>query len=329
MNLTFSHPWLLTALLLAPLPLLRHGLRVFVHPGLVHVPGDLPSRVLFGALRLIATAALALLIVAAAGPYADGGSVRHVGTGAQIVLVFDRSGSMSENLSRGADGEAAQEDHHEAKIAAARRLLLDFMGRRKGDMFGVVAFASSPIGAAPLTDDREMTQAALASAEARSMGFTSLARALGMALDYFRGRPYTAARVILLVSDGGAEIRKADAELLRSLFAQRRASLIWIYTRGEREPSVLDGTTDASFSQSLSMHEYFAGLGVPYQLLEATSSESLRSAVREVGSLTNLPTYYEEHLPRRDLAPPLYTAALLLLALLLAAKGLELRQWSR
>ncbi len=325
MTLAFSYPWLLPALALALLPLLLHRLRTFAHPGLVYLHVDLPSQLLRWGLRLAAAATLALLIVAAAGPYAEGGSVTQVGRGAQIVVVFDRSGSMSEDLS----GSWEHDDNkHESKIAAARRLLLDFMRQRKGDMFGMVAFGSSPISVAPLSEDRQMAEAALASAEARSMGFTSVGRALAMALDYFKERPYTAARLILLVSDGGAEIGKADGDLLQNLFMQHRASLIWIYTRGAREPSVIDDPARGSSSQSLSMHQYFSQLGVPYQVFEATSPEALQRAIDQVGTLTNLPTHYQEQLPRRDLAAPLYTAAMVFLLLLAAAKSFELRAWS-
>lgn len=329
MSLGLAQPWLL---LLAPLALWllwRQSLPQHAHPGLSFLPVDPASRLMFAALRVMAATAFIALILAAAGPYAEGGSIVHTGNGAQIVLVFDRSGSMSEDLSDGREAGAPGEAPHEAKIVAARRLLLDFMQQRRGDMFGVVAFASSPIAAAPLTDDREMTQAALASAQARSLGFTALARALALALDEFRDLPYTASRVLLLVSDGGAQIAREDGERLRRLFAERRASLIWIYTRGEREPSLRDGTTDINFSQSQSMHDYFAKLDVPYQLLEATSSQGMREAVAQVARMTNLPTHYLEHLPRRDLAPYLYSGAALLLLLLCLAKSLELETWPR
>jgi mxaC protein len=320
-GLSFTDPWLLPALLLALLPLIFHGVRRHAHPSLIDIPIDWPSRWLQIGLRVLAASTLALLIIAAAGPYAGGGSVSHVGSGAQIVVVFDRSGSMSETMASGFDDTRKGE----SKIVAARRILLEFMRQRRGDMFGIVAFGSTPIGVAPLSDDRPMAEAALKSAEARSMGFTSIGRALGMALDYFRDRPYTAARMILLVSDGGAAIPPADRELLQSLFSSRRASLIWLYTRGAREPSVIDGA--ANSSQSLSMHQFFSQLGVPYQVMEATSTADVQSAIDQVGRLTNLPTRYQEQLPRRDLATPLYSLALLMLALLVGAKLAEVRSW--
>ena len=229
---------------------------------------------------------------------------------------------MSEPMIGANDPEA----RHEAKIAAARRVLLDFMQRRPGDTFGMTTFNASPIGASPLSDDRELVQASLASAEARSEGYTAPASALALALDYFRDRAMTASRVVLLVSDGGATIKEGSRETLKALFAERHASLIWIYTRGEDEPSIRAPRRGAD-TDSLSLHEFFGSMGAPYEMFEVTSPAGLEHAVGEVGRLTNLPTRYEERLPRRDLAAPLFAIALGGLVLLIAARAMEVREW--
>lgn len=331
MSLEFAHPWLLPALLLAVLPLLRHGLREFAYPSLAGWPRDLASRAMAVGLRLLASLAVALLVLAAAGPYLDGGSVTRVGRGAQIVIVFDRSGSMSESLAASFEDEIAQETR-ESKVSAARRLLLEFMRQRAGDLFGMVAFGSSPIAVAPLTEDRAVAEAAVASAEVRSFGFTQVGRALAMALDYFRDRPFTGSRLILLISDGGADIGTEDRRRLEALFQARRASLVWIYTRGAREESVIqDANADLDLrgaSQSYSMHRFFSLAGIPYQVFEATNAEGLQRAIAEVGRMTHLPTRYEERLPRRDLAQPLFTLSLALIAMLIGSRLFELRTWS-
>jgi mxaC protein len=229
---------------------------------------------------------------------------------------------MSEPLI-GSNGEGGSQ---EAKINAARRVLLAFMQRRPGDTFGMTTFNASPIGASPLSDDRELVQASLASAEARSEGYTAPASALALALDYFRDRAMTASRVVLLVSDGGATIKEDSRAKLKALFAERHASLVWIYTRGEDEPSIRAPRHGAD-TESLSLHEFFGSMGTPYEMLEVTSPEGLEHAVAEIGRMTNLPTRYEERLPRRDLAAPLFMLALGGLVLLIAARAMEVRQW--
>ncbi|HSE11091.1 MAG TPA: vWA domain-containing protein [Rudaea sp.] len=325
-HLHWTYAWALWALPLALLPLFNYGARTFAYPALVEWPPDLPSRVAQILLRLTGALTLAALVVASAAPYLEGGTQTLSGTGAEIVIVLDRSGSMSEPLiGTGDAGSIRGETHVESKIEAARRILLAFMRRRPGDTFGMVTFNASPIGVAPLGEDRGLVESALISAEARSEGYTAPARALGLALDYFRDRQLTASRVVLLVSDGGATISSENRAKLTDLFAARHASLIWIYTRGEQEPSVRVPQQFAS--ESLSMHEFFESLGSPYQMFEVTSAEGLERAVAEVGRLTNLPTRYEEHLPRKDLAAPLFGLALLCIVALIGARLLEVQTW--
>ncbi len=326
--LHFLKPELLWGLPLALLPLLGHGVRRFDFPGLEDWPRDRWSEAMRIGLRVLGCLTLACLLVAAAGPFTEGGTVSRKGEGAEIVVVLDRSGSMSESLAGTVSTQVLPglktPEGFVSKISAARKTLEEFMRLREADTFGLVVFNSSPISVAPLTGDRELTHAALQSAEARSVGFTSMARALGMGLDYFRERPLTATRLILLVSDGDAIIEGKDRDYLQQQFQHIQAQLIWIYVRGDREPSIMTGETD---SASLSMHRAFGGMGMPYQAFEVTDAAGLQKAVNEVGRLTNQPTRYEYHLPRRDLAPPFYLAALLLLGALAWTKRQEITAW--
>jgi len=286
----FDHPELLWALPLALLPLWRAGPAIFDHADLAGWPHDPASRRIDIGLRLLASMTTLLLLLAAATPWLEGGTRIEVGRGAEIVVVFDRSGSMSEPLV----GEDVDDPDAESKIAAARRVLLGFMGQRPGDAFGLVVFNASPISVAPLGENREILRAALRSAETRSMGFTALGRALGLALEDYRGRPVTGARLVLLVSDGGAVIEPASA-----------------------------ASTD-----SLGMHRLFESLGVPYQVFEVSSAAGLERAVRTVAGLTNLPTRYNRRLPRHDLAAPLYVCAGLGFAMMILARAMEVRTWA-
>jgi len=325
-HLHWTYAWALWLLPLALLPLFNFGARTFAFPTISDWPRDVASALLQLSLRIVGALTLLALIVASAAPYLEGGTQILSGTGAEIVIVLDRSGSMSEPLiGMGDAGSIRGETHAESKIESARKILLAFMQRRPGDTFGMVTFNASPIGVAPLSEDRALVESALVSAEARSEGYTAPARALGLALDYFRDRPFTAARVVLLVSDGGATINSENRAKLTDLFAARRASLIWIYTRGEQEPSIRVPQKFAS--ESLSMHEFFESLGSPYQMFEVTNPEGLARAAAEVGRLTNLPTRYEQHLPRKDLAGPLFGLALLCILALVAARLLELQTW--
>jgi mxaC protein len=344
-NLHFSKPELLWLLPLALLPLISHGVRQFSFPGLEDWPRDTASTLMRWGIRALAVLLLATLVVAAAAPYSEGGTATRVGEGAEIVVVLDRSGSMSEGLKgrdyNRQDAEAGKSDtHFLSKIEAARAVLRKFMQQRPADTFGVVAFNASPISVAPLSNDRELAEAALLSAQSQSTGFTALGRALGLALDYFEGRPYTATRLILLVSDGDAVIEGEDQEILRNEFRRQRAQLMWIYVRGERELSILDSVIAgdneiitnndkiyAAKKQSASMHSVFQQLGMPYQAFEVDSEEGFKNAIAAVASATNKPTRYEYRLPRQDYAVYGYTLALVLLAVLYWVKQAEIHAW--
>jgi mxaC protein len=343
--LHFLKPELLWLLPLAVLPLLSHGVKQFSYPSLMDWPKDVASLNLRWAIQAIAALVIISLVIAAAAPFTEGGTESRVGLGAEIVVVLDRSGSMSEGL-KGRDynrqsAEAGESDaHFLSKIEAARAVLLRFMQQRPADTFGIVAFNASPISVAPLSSDRALAEAALLSAQSQSTGFTALGRALALALDYFEGRPYTASRLILLVSDGDAVIEGEDQEILKQAFIRQRAKLMWIYVRGEREQSILDtviagdneiitaqDTAYAARQQMASMHQVFSQLGMPYQAFEVDSEQGLNNAIQAVSNATNQPTRYEYRLPRKHYAHYLYMFAMVLMGLLVWIKQQEMVVW--
>ena len=85
--------WLLP---LALLPWITYGIKHFATPGLEDWPHDKASEWLRWGIRGLASVLIALLIIAAAGPYTEGGTETGVGVGAEIVVVLDRSGGMIE-----------------------------------------------------------------------------------------------------------------------------------------------------------------------------------------------------------------------------------------
>jgi mxaC protein len=163
--LHFYKPELLWLLPLTLLPFISHGIKTFKFPGLEDWPHDLTSNWLRWGVRAIASLTLATLILAAAAPFTEGGTDSRVGVGAEIVIVLDRSGSMSEGLKHHDD---AKDSAFISKIEAARKVLLKFMLQRPADTFGVVAFNAAPISVAPLSSDRDLAKAALLSAQSQS-----------------------------------------------------------------------------------------------------------------------------------------------------------------
>lgn len=347
-HLHFVYPHFLWLMLAAILPFIGHGIRLQSYAALHDWPADRFSAVMRWMLRGLAALALLALALAVATPYTEGGSVEKIGKGAEIVVVLDRSGSMSEGLKGHEQGRQSQNDAQPqptvpflSKIEAARTVLLKLMQARSADTFGVVAFNAAPISVAPLSSDRALAEAALRSAQSQSTGFTARNRALALGLDYFANRPYTATRLILLVSDGDAVIEPDDQKVLRQLFQQYRAQLVWIYVRGEREQSILDTViagdnevedpiVEAALAKqaSASMHSVFQQLGMPYQAFEVDDAAGLNLAIQAVANATNKPTRYQYRLPRQDYAGGCYVLSALLMAVLFLLKRQELGQWA-
>lgn len=326
MSLGVLHPLALTLLPLAALPWFRRGQAAVTCSSLALIPEDPWSEVIDRGLRIAACLVFFCLIVAMSGPYRREQVVERIGTGAHIVLLLDRSSSMNENFTGRYLGARATE----SKSAMARKLLSEFVERRRHDLFGMVAFAAAPIYVLPLTEDKAAVQAAIAAAGGRGHGVTHIAPGLAMALDFFAQTPRRGSRIILLVSDGAARIDDETRDRLRQTFRETETTLYWIYLRNptsapltERPANPNEMTTPEYF-----LNAYFESLDIPYRAFEAENPNAMEKAIAEVERLENLPLPYQERRPREDLAGGFYGAALVLMLLLLAGRALEIPSWN-
>ena len=320
--------WVLWCLPLTIIPLVLHGQQVFTYPSIAALPVDPASQWFDRMLKLLAVVTISALLLGASGLHLKQSEIERVGHGAHIMIVLDRSASMNDDFA----GRyiSAEKDKALSKSVVARDVIAQFIESRKQDLVGLVTFSTSPVFVVPLTHDQPALKAALASAEAKGMGFTAIARGLGMALDYFKGKPVTGARLLLLVSDGGAHMDSQTQDQIRNWFVKEQVSLAWIYIRGVNSPSIFiepgEGD-DAASAPEYFLHEYFKTLGVPYKAYEAENPVALKAAMEDVGRLHNLPSHYFEKQPRYDLAGWCYALALLAMGALIAIKRMEVRQW--
>lgn len=322
----FTNPWWLTLLPMALMPFIRPGQNRHPYPGLIILPEDKTSARIQTAQRLLASLLLMALVLAITDPFLKSQTIEKTGFGAHIALAIDRSSSMNENFS----GQYLGGNAHETKSAAARKILLEFVTRRKEDLYAVTSFSTAPAHVLSLTDDREAVKAAIRAIGLRGSGNTNIAPGLAMALEQFRDKPISGARVILLVSDGAAQIDPDVQDRLRQDFQDLNVRLYWIYLRNPRGVSLfnppkrnLSETTAPEFF----IHQYFQSLGVPYHAFEADNPRALAEAVAEVGQLENQPLQYQQHLPRRPLAQFGYGLAFILGLPLVLLKALEISQW--
>jgi hypothetical protein len=202
------------------------------------LPEDWLSDWIGRGLRTLACLCMASIVIALAAPYRAEMRVEQFAPGAEIVLLLDRSRSMDQPFA--ADARSSWfGGRSEAKAAVAQRLLSQFAARRTHDRIGMVVFSTLPIPIIGLTRNGDLAQAAIrASSLGRGLAETDLGRGLIEALSYFEGRPYAGSRVILLVSDGGAELDANTRARIAWLMKRDHVTLDWLYLRSFHSPGL-------------------------------------------------------------------------------------------
>jgi len=299
-----------------------------VHGWLELVPPDRLSRWLERALRLAGALALAALVLGVSGLHRPGYQVERIGRGAHMVLLVDRSRSMDQPFGEGYVRALSRSDAP-SKGRIARGLLADFVARRENDLFGMVAFSTFPIPLLQLTGNHDIVQASIAAGNiGRGLSETDIGAGLERALDFFEDVPYTGSRIVVLVSDGAAELDQSTRLRLINMMNRLRVSLYWIYIRSAHGPRIFDAPeAGAELPPERLLHAFFSDMGAPYKAYTAASPQALEQAISDVARLQNLPLRYHEQRPREDLSGVCFALALSLLGLLVTAKLLELRRW--
>lgn len=331
MSLDVLHPWVLALLSLCLLPLLRHGQKILTYSSLTLMPKDLLSDCLGIAIRIAGALAVGALVLGLSGPFRPAQTVQRLGTGAQIVLLLDRSRSMDEPFAGRRYLRALETGQMESKGEIARRLLSKFVASRDKDMFSVVVFSTFPIEILPLTPRHEIIQAAVdAGRYGRGLAETNIAAGLISALDYFAGRPYTGSRLVILLSDGAGELDRPSRREIEELMKRYRVGLYWIYIRSHNSPKILEETEDQivqGLSPERTLHRFFTEMDAPYRAYSAENPEALQRAIDDVGRLQNLPNWYDEVIPKQEMSAPCYLVALAFTVLLVVARLWEIRSW--
>lgn len=317
-----DRPAVLALLLLALLPLLATPLRRGGVPAITVVPDDRLSLVIGAALRLAGMIAILALVLGIAGLHRREQSIEREGTGAHLVLLFDRSSSMDNSFA-----DRAPTGDQESKSAAAKRLLTDFVARRPYDRIAVAAFSTSPMPVLPLTDHHGVVDAAIAAIDRPGLAFTDVGRGLALAFSYFDNDADESSRAVLLVSDGAALIDRRVQEALRDAVARTPVHLYWLFLRSRGSKGIFEvppaGEDTPQANPERHLHLFLQSLGMPYRAFEATSPEAVGQAIAEIDRQETRPIRYFERVPRRDLARPAFTVAACSIALLVEAKLAE------
>jgi mxaC protein len=320
--IVFEQRELLWLLPLALLPLLPSAHRAQArHATLRWVAPDALSRWTGRLLRLCAAAAIAALVVVLAAPRAPETTVDTVGRGAEIVVLLDRSLSMDQPFGR--PSNAVLDLTGTTKAQVAQRLISEFAARRADDLFGLVLFSSFPLPVLPFTQDQAAIQGAIgATGTSRALADTDVGLGLLAASRYFDGREYSGSRVVVLVSDGGAQLDPVTRGRIAEAYARNRIALYWMYIRSRFGAGLSIGQPYAPADDAIperALDRFFRSLKTPYRVYEAQDADALQRAIADVGRLESAPLQLRELRAGADLRGwPLALALLAAAALALA-----------
>ncbi|MDP0562220.1 MAG: VWA domain-containing protein [Candidatus Endonucleobacter sp. (ex Gigantidas childressi)] len=136
-----------------------------------------------------------LLLLTASQPKWLGEPIQLKGSGRDLMLAVDLSGSMEIR-------DMAINHQEVNRLTATKWVLSDFIERRKGDRIGLILFGSQAYLQAPLTFDRKTVQTLMDEADIGMAGNkTAIGDALGLAVKHLRTRPEDS-RVLILLTDG-------------------------------------------------------------------------------------------------------------------------------
>lgn len=323
----FDSPLFLLLLPLALLPLLRRRRDSLSFPNVGWLPDDSLGRQLQISWQLLAALCMAFVILGLAKPGRSETRIEHIGRGAEISILLDRSSSMDAFIRRGlvTAGEALSEMR--SKNDDVRKALSWMLNRRPHNRYALTLFNTVPIRVAPFGDDVAIVQAGIdASDIGRGPNKTNMGEGLLAVIEGFEGRSYTGSRVILLVSDGGARLDEAMRTKIRMGLARNRINLYFIYIQSDPNSPNLElvGPDAKATADEVALHNFFAGLDIEYRVFQADDPESMAAAISHIDQLQNLPLVYYERVPRLDYSQFCFVVALVCCSLLLALSASKL-----
>jgi Ca-activated chloride channel family protein len=229
-KLEFQYPWLLALLALLPVYVIwlirSRGLSSIKFPSaeLARAAGASTRAVAGRLLQFLRVSAVALCVIALAGPRFANDHTETQASGVDIMLVMDLSWSMMALDMGGRDERISRFD-------IASSVLRDFIRKRPSDRLGLVVFSAAPYLASPLTLNHDWLISNMDRLHVgiiRELG-TAIGDATAAGAKRLRALKDSKSRIIILLTDG--DNNRGELEPLPA--AQMAAALgIKIYTIG-------------------------------------------------------------------------------------------------
>jgi Ca-activated chloride channel homolog len=207
----FQYPWVLALLGLLPVYALLRGeagklsALKFSSADIARAAGAKARAAAGRFLFFLRLLAVALGIVALAGPRLANYHVETETPGIDIMLVLDLSWSM-EAIDMGKPAEKL------SRFAIASGVLKDFVQKRPNDRIGLIAFSGVPYLASPLTLNHEWLIENLQRLHVgiiRDLG-TAIGDAVAVAAKRLKAVPNSRSRILILLTDGDNNLGKID-----------------------------------------------------------------------------------------------------------------------
>ncbi len=316
----FARPWLLILLLFVPLFFLylqywKPRARLFFPDSRAFSRAGARRRRLPPA-EYAYLAALALLLVALAGPRIGDEKIILRAEGIDIMLVLDLSGSMEaadlppEITTREDLLRARQEKTLRSRLDTARDELKKFIHARPNDRIGLIGFADYPFLLAPPTLDHGFLAAQLDTLAPGILGdATGIAAPLASGIERLRTSS-APRRVMLLFTDGKNNVQdRATPEQAAALAAKFNVTIHAVGIGGTRalfRNSILEDSFDEPMLRAIAE----AGRG---HYFHAADAEGMRRVMGEINRMETTSFEQPRHIEYREFAA---TAALAALAFL-------------
>ncbi|MDH5357101.1 MAG: VWA domain-containing protein [Gammaproteobacteria bacterium] len=323
LGLQWASPMMLLLLPLILLPWFTHNQDKIV--AWSHfVPIDPLSNVIGSTLKVLASLVLSCLILSLAEPYIPEKKIERVGSGAEVIVLVDRSRSMDDAFAIKGQLLMRSVGKSDSKRRVAKKYLLEFVNKRPDDRFGFVLFSDQALDLLPLTYNKATINATInASALGKGLSETNIANALIKAAEMYEGQTYRGSRIVLLVSDGGQEFDEEAKRQITALYKRENLSLYWLYMRSVTGMTLEESANDNqrwTTTPERKLHRFFKSLEIPYRAFEIESLKSFSEAIDEIDKQEYQTLIVEQTLPREQKMIPFFWGALLAMLLLVMAQ---------
>jgi len=239
--LEFAWPWLFVLLpvpilawrLLPPYRVRQASIQVPFFERLAAATGQTPQRgavvLQRRAVQMIAVSVIWLLLVAAlARPQWVGDPVTREVSARDLILAIDISGSMDQRDFRTAEGQTL------TRLDGVKRVIADFIARRRGDRVALIVFGTRAYVQVPFTRDLQTTRQLLDQTAVGMAGQqTAIGDTIGLAIKTF-SKSLATQKLLILLTDGNDTASRVPPEHAADIARQNDVA---VYTIGVGDPA--------------------------------------------------------------------------------------------